>query len=202
MKPAWVLGAVLAVLGLAGCQTLVRPQGAADQAAWQARRTRLAQLHRWHLEGRIGVVARHEGGSASFDWRQDGPHMRLFFAGPFGVGAVSLTGSAERFVIRNSEGQRWVTDTPSQALAQALGWPVPIASLRYWVTGRPAPDAPYRLQVDARGLVTCLRQQGWTVQYSAYTRVDGLLLPVRLVARRGGGHVKLIVRQWHLRAPR
>ncbi|MDN5863823.1 MAG: lipoprotein insertase outer membrane protein LolB [Gammaproteobacteria bacterium] len=198
MRLARVPTAALAALLLGGCTTLVMPQGAANRAAWQDRQARLELLRCWHLEGRIGVVTPDKGGSASFDWREQGGRMTLQFSGPFGIGAVKLTGNAERFVIRNSKGEEWVTYTPSQALARTLGWPVPVASLRYWVTGRPAPGEPYELHLDARGLVTSLEQQGWTVRYSAYMPVAGLLLPARLVASRPNGHIKLIVSEWNL----
>lgn len=200
MKKTGVLAVALAALILGGCTTLVRPHGTGNRAAWHKRQLRLQHLHHWHLEGRIGVVTPHNGGSASFDWRQRGRHMVLTFSGPFGIGGVRLEGNAHRFVVHNSKGQQWVTYNPSQALARTLGWPIPVASLRYWVTGRPAPFAPYQLQVDAQGLVTRLEQQGWTVTYSAYTPVDGLLLPARLVASRPHGHVKLIVSGWDLKA--
>lgn len=186
---------------LGGCTTLVRPEGAADRAAWHKRLYELKQLRDWHLEGRIGVVTPHRGGSAGFDWRERGRHMTLSFSGPFGVGGVKLSGTPERFVIRDSDGHKRVTDRPSRALARSLGWPVPVASLRYWVTGRPAPGTPYTLHLDARGLITRLEQQGWTVRYSAYMRVRGVLLPARLKASRPDGHVKLIVSEWTLARP-
>lgn len=195
---ALVLACVLVVLVLDGCTTLVRPKGAANQAAWQKRLVQLKKLHAWHLEGRIGVVTPHHGGSASFDWQEKGRYMTLGFSGPFGIGGVRLSGTPDRIVIRDSKGHERVTDRPAQALAQSVGWPVPVASLRYWVTGRPAPGSPYKLHLDASGLITGLEQQGWTVRYSAYMRVDGLLLPARLAASREGARVKLIASGWTL----
>ncbi|MGH8161952.1 MAG: lipoprotein insertase outer membrane protein LolB [Gammaproteobacteria bacterium] len=198
MRRAFPAGIALVAALAAGCTTLVRPEGPANEAAWNQRLTQLKQLQTWHLGGRIGVVTRRRGGSASLDWSEQGRHMKLRFSGPFGVGAVELSGTPERFVIRNSKGKTWVTTTPALALEKSLGWPIPVASLRYWVTGRPAPGAPYRLQLGSRGLVMSLEQQGWTVRYSAYSAVQGLLLPARLAASRSGGRVKLVVSQWQL----
>jgi outer membrane lipoprotein LolB len=200
MRPALAL-TLTCVLGgfvLGGCTTLVRPKGAANQAAWQKRLAQLKKLHAWHLDGRIGVVTPQHGGSASFNWHEKGRYMTLGFSGPFGIGGVKLSGTPDRIVIRDSKGNERVTDRPAQALAQSVGWPVPVASLRYWVTGRPAPGSPYKLHLDASGLVTGLVQQGWTVRYSAYMRVDDLLLPARLAASREGTHVKLIASGWSL----
>lgn len=198
MKRTIAAGFVLSAALLAGCTTLIRPQGAANETAWHERLGRLEQLRAWHLTGRIGVATPHRGGSASLDWKEQGRSMTLRFSGPFGIGVVKLSGTPERFVVTNSKGHKWVTDRPASALEASLGWPVPVASLRYWITGRPSPDAPYRLRLGARGLVKSLVQKGWTVRYSAYSPIGGLLLPTRLAASRPGGHVKVIVSRWHL----
>lgn len=196
----WAALAVLLALA-AGCTTMVRPSGPANEAAWQERLANLRRLDNWRLEGRIGVVTPHRGGSASLNWREQGGSMALTFSGPFGIGTVKLTGTPEQMLIRNSKGQEWTTDEPDTALERALGWPVPLASLRYWVVGRPAPGVPYRLQLGSRGLVMSLQQQGWTVRYETYSPVHGLLLPTRLAANRSGGRVKLIVSTWRLPTP-
>lgn len=191
-------GALMLLALLAGCQSIVQPSGPADEAAWQSRLAGLETLDDWRLEGRIGVVTPRRGGSATLAWRQQGETLSLTFSGPFGMGAVRLQGTPERMEVRDSKGHEWVTDDPQSALERSLGWPVPVSSLRYWVTGRPAPGFPYRLQLSHRGLVVQLQQEGWTVRYDAYTQSGGYLLPLRLAASREGGHVKLIVSQWSL----
>jgi outer membrane lipoprotein LolB len=198
MKRAFALAVLATATLAAGCTTLVQPKGPANRNAWYRRLTQLKQLRDWRLNGRIGVVTPHRGGSASLAWREQGRHMTLSFSGPFGIGAVKLSGTPERFVIRDSKGHERVTDTPALALEANLGWPVPVTSLRYWIVGRPAPDAPYKLQLGARGLVKQLEQQGWTVRYTGYSPVAGLLLPTRLAASRPGGQVKVVVSAWHL----
>lgn len=194
--PAVAAGLTLALL--AGCQTVVQPAGPANEAAWQTRRARLEALENWRLEGRIGVVTPHRGGSASLSWHEQGASLSLTFSGPFGVGAVRLWGTPGEIHIRDSKGHEWVSDSPETALEQSLGWPVPVASLRYWVTGQPAPGLPYHLRLGRRGLVMQLEQEGWTVRYDQYVDSGGLLLPMRLAASRPGGHVKLIISQWTL----
>ena len=192
------LVALAALALLAGCATIVHPGGSPDQAAWQTRLARLKQLSDWHLEGRIGVVTPRRGGSASFNWTEHGERMRLGFSGPFGLGAVRLWGDPKEIHVRDSKGRQWTTDEPDLALERALGWPLPIASLRYWVLGRPAPGADYRVQLGKRGLVSRIEQQGWTVRYETYRNAHGLLLPQRLAASRSGTRIKLVVSGWTL----
>ncbi|HEX5313748.1 MAG TPA: lipoprotein insertase outer membrane protein LolB [Gammaproteobacteria bacterium] len=181
-----------------GCTTLLYPSGPANPAAWQNRLPRLQNLDDWRLHGRIGVVTPGNGGSANVSWVQQGEEMSLSFSGPFGLGAVSLWGTPSEMYLRDSQGHVQTTVTPETALERRLGWPIPVASLRYWVTGQPAPGSPYQLRLDSRGLVIQLQQQGWTVAYEAYAPAAGLLLPVRLAASRPGGHIKLVVNDWKL----
>lgn len=190
---------VLAAAGLlAGCASIVHPGGTPDQAAWQARETRLARLDQWQLEGRIGVSTPQRGGSASLDWRQQGEQMTLLFSGPFGLGAVKLWGTASEIHVKDAKGHSWISYDPQQALVSTLGWPLPVGSLRYWVLGLPAPAVDHTLDIGARGLLSGLRQQGWSVRYEAYLRQGGLLLPQRLLLVRGATRIKLIVSSWAL----
>ena len=195
-----ILAAIFVLSLAAGCTTVLYPEGPGNQAAWQSRRARLQALSDWQLQGRIGVVTAHHGGSASLSWQEKGANMSLSFSGPFGLGAVRLWGDPGEMRIRDSKGNEWTTNTPETALEQTLGWPVPVASLRYWVTGRPSPASPYHLELDEHGLVMRLEQQGWTVRYDAYAPTAGLLLPIRLAASRPGGNIKLIVSRWTLPA--
>jgi len=189
---------LVALALLAGCASIVHPGGAGNEAAWHARLARLKQLDDWHLDGRIGVVSPHRGGSASFTWTERGERMRLGFSGPFGLGAVRLWGTPEQIHVRDSKGHEWTTDAPDLALERALGWPLPVASLRYWVLGRPAPGSASHVSLGRRGLVSRLEQQGWTVRYESYQSTHGLLLPQRLAASRAGTRIKLVVSGWKL----
>lgn len=184
---------------LAGCASIVHPGGPANQVAWQAREARLAGLDRWHLEGRIGVTTPERGGSASLDWQQHGAHMTLLFSGPFGLGAVKLSGTANEMHVTDSRGHTWVSYAPQQALESTLGWPLPVGSLRYWVLGLPAPGVSHALQTGSHGLLRGLQQQGWSVRYEAYLRQAGMLLPQRLLIARGATRIKLLVSQWTLK---
>lgn len=192
------LGALLLAALLAGCATLVHPGGAADRAAWQARRERLAKVSDWRLSGRLGVTTAQRGGSASLDWREQGELMTLVFSGPFGLGAVKLEGTPREMQVRNSKGRTWITYDPEHALESSLGWPLPVSSLRYWVLGLPAPDVDSTLDIGSRGLLASLVQQGWRVRYTAYGKTGGLFLPQGLVLTRGATRIKLIISDWTL----
>lgn len=195
-RAGWLLVAAAGLL--TGCVSIVHPGGPPDQAAWQARENRLARIDQWQLHGRIGVSTPQKGGSASLDWQQQGAYMTLLFSGPFGLGAVRLSGSADEIHVKDSKGHSWISYDPQQALVSTLGWPLPVGSLRYWVLGLPAPGADNNLDIGSRGLLRGLQQQGWSVHYEAYLHQGGLLLPQRLLLARGATRIKLIVSGWSL----
>ena len=89
----------------------------------------------------------------------------------------------------------------ASALEQALGAPVPLASLRYWLLGVPDPDpalvAEESLELGEGRLAT-LRQAGWEIAYPRYAPVAGsrLELPQRIEVRREGLRLRVWVDAW------
>lgn len=190
------------VVTLAGCAATLIPVGPPNQVAWSAHLRKLRQLRQWQFSGRIGVVAGQHGGSANINWYQDAARLQLSLSGPFGLGQVQLSGTPSRIVLRNSKGQSWITRRPDLALERSLGWPVPLANLRYWIIGRPAPTSTYRIRLGSHGLVRMLQQGLWTVRYGAYVRMHGLWLPRTITATEKHVRVRLLIGHWTLSAGR
>ena len=139
----------------------------------------------YDLRGRVAVARGDDGFSGALRWVQAGAKARLELDGPLGVG-----------------GARYDLDPASvdgAALEQALGVPVPVASLRYWLLGVPDPAlaAEESLEVGAARLAA-LRQAGWSVVYARYAPVPGtrLELPQRLEVTREGVRLRLLVEGW------
>jgi len=185
---------------LAACATLSGrpPAGAANEAAWVARVSRLAALDAWELSGRVGVVTGKDGGSGSLDWKQHGAELSFDFRGPLGAGAVHMQGDAEALHVQSSRGDDFVTTDPEQDFTGHLHMPMPVLSMRYWLLGTPDPGAPYQKTIDARGDPLLLEQRGWQVEYQEYTEVQGVDLPVRFTLTRGEVRIKVAVSQWDL----
>ena len=160
--------ALVAVLnGCAMSGLVAEPIGAAQkaEAAFQQRLIKLRQATAFDLQGRIAV----KGGalSGSLRWSQWPDRFSLRVAGPFGAGALLMDGRGGLVHIKNKDVDITTAD-PETLLAQHTGWRLPLNSLRYWVLGIPAPDAPAELEVDALGRALSLRQSGWTLHYSEY----------------------------------
>jgi outer membrane lipoprotein LolB len=190
--------ACAALLVLAACSTVPpRPDipVARDAEA-------LAALDHWQASGRIAVRAGEEGFSARFDWRQAGSAGALGVRGPFGAGAARVSIEPER--IRIEAGSEPPLDVPAPfealepLLRARLGFPLPLASLRYWLLGIPAPgDA---VAVDALG---AFEQVGWRVLAREFVLVERAPgpLPSRLELTRGTTRIRVLVERWQADAP-
>ena len=126
-----------------------------------------------------------DGFSGALRWVQSGSKARLELDGPLGVG-----------------GARYDLDPATldgAALGQALGVPVPVASLRYWLLGVPDPALAAEESLEAgTARLAALRQAGWSVVYARYAPVPGtrLELPQRIEVTREGVRLRLLVEGW------
>ena len=182
---------------LAGCATPPSPSPEAA-AAWIARQPELARLTRWQAVGRIGVINGQDGWHASFQWAQRDAEYRIDLIGPLGQGRVLVRGDGRDVNVQTQDGQHWTAPDPDALLEQTLGVRLPVNGLRYWIRGLPEPGGSTAPQVDAGGRLIRLEQNGWVIEYPAYTPTSALNLdlPERIVARREDLSVKLVIERW------
>lgn len=191
-------GSVLAfsLLALTACTPLVVTPPAA--APWAARQAALTALD-WTLLGRIGVTTETDGWHGTLRWTQTADRYAIDLLGPLGQGAISIRGDAAGVSVRTSDGQTLTADEPEALLQEASGIRIPIRGLLYWVRGLPIPNQPSILAGDEQGRLSRIEQDGWVVEYSAYTETNGLALPERITARRNDVQVKLVINTWQPR---
>lgn len=185
---------VLLLASLAGCATVRPPEtvGAAPDPA---------TLARWTAKGRIGFSAQGEGGSGSFVWRQEAARTALELRGPLGAGGLDLATDGTNLQLRDASGAALDGDAARAELERRLGGSLPLAQLRYWILGVPAPAAsgsgggPVQM---ATGSVPGFVQDGWVVTLDASKVYGEWRLPVRLLATTAGVRIKLLIDDWQL----
>jgi len=185
-RVAW---AALVGLALAGCAAPPRaPEGgmSADPDA----------LRQWTASGRMAIAAGDDGGSGSFDWAQDGTTSRLDLRGPLGAGAVRLVVTPESLSLADGSGRVLDADVARADLQSRLGADLPWDHLRYWLLGVPAPGVEATVLEQGAAPWRIIEQAGWRLAYDSFAVVDGLNLPKRLTAERGGVRVRVIVDAW------
>lgn len=186
--------AVLAAV-LVACVSV--PVHEAPAVPWPERRAALQAQSSFALHGRVAVSTPGAGFNASLRWEQQGEVSQVSLDGPLGVGGAQVQVGNGNFALNTSRGEHLEGDAARTVLEQRLGFPLPIAELRYWMRGVPAPGiAADEVLDDAQQRLTRLVQQGWEIDYGEYLAGVGGSLPRRISARRGDTRVRVVVDRW------
>jgi outer membrane lipoprotein LolB len=192
-------GAVLVALGLlAGCRTAPPAAivGPGADAPWSEQRAALEKLERYSLNGRVAVAANGQGFSASLRYQQLPRSSNLALDGPLGIGGLRVVLEGEDLEIATSRGEKLDGDAARAALEQRLGIALPLAELRWWLLGIPAPGDATVNQDGGTGEIHDFTQAGWRVSINSRAAGLGFSLPQRLTAERDGARLKLLVERW------
>jgi len=191
-----LLGAMATVVVASGCAT------APFEAQVGQRTPNPDELTQWTAKGRIALVARGEGGSGSFVWGQRSERTELTVRGPLGAGGVQLVTDGATFELADGSGQPLDGDAARTELERRLGARLPVAELRYWLLGLPAPQRAGSGAVQmATGSVPGFVQDGWVVSFEEYQPQGRWTLPVRLTATTSSARVRIVVDDWILPTP-
>jgi outer membrane lipoprotein LolB len=157
---------VAALLTLAGCAT---PPGPATTSALEtATSVRTCQ-------GRFSVRYDDQNGTprnayGNFAWREAGDAVTLELRNPFGqtLALVDAGRDGARLALPGKP-TRQASDVDS-LMRDALGFALPVASLRYWLRPQADPASPARVdRAPDSDRPTHIEQNGWTIDYVAYT---------------------------------
>lgn len=192
---AWTL--VVSCILLAGCAA---PGGVQqDVAETQAERERrILDREHWALRGRIAVSDGQDGGSARVNWEAGPEHYELWIYAPLAQGTWRLEGGPASAVLTGPKGS-FRGDDAQALLERHLGWHLPVAGLRHWVRGLRAPGPVESAEYDGRGRLASLKQQGWVVTYTDWSRYPEFDMPRRIEAEFPPYSVKLVVQDWAIR---
>lgn len=185
--------ALLLLLGLAGCASL-------NTAETQRAVTDLSSqgvVEHFKLEGRVSVKSGEQQYSGGLRWDRHVSGESLLMTTPLGQGVAEIRRDNGVLVLTDAEGRRQEAVDADVLVRKALGAPIPLAGLVYWLSAVPRPGAAHVAHLDADGRVQDLEQDGWRIVYDRYRQVGTTWLPGRLFARRGEGvEFRLIVDQW------
>lgn len=164
------------------------------ESAWEARRLRLAQIDRFTLQARVSSGGLF-GVKGNLHWRQAPDSFDMRVAGPFGIGAATISGRGREVEIRTSK-RTIVSQDPETDLRERLGWTFPVSHLRSWVLGTPAPGSKAEFELDEDGRLLTLEQDGWTLEYTEYQDAGSLQLPRKFEVANSEVRIKVIVDTW------
>jgi outer membrane lipoprotein LolB len=179
-----------------------RPADAQLEMRWIQHASALRPVSHWDLRGRLAVRTDSRGGQASLAWRREANRHSIQLNGPFGSGAVRVTQDSQGARLQDAENRVFEAANAEQLVALYTGWNLPIANLDWWLRGLPVPEQPLSRELDDAGRLRLLHQQGWTVQYQEYKRVEEFDLPSRLTLTRAaegvlpGMEARFVIERW------
>lgn len=173
--------------------------GQADEKIWLHHQNKIAELATWQVDGKVGIRAGKDSGSATLFWLQQFDYYDIRLSGPLGRGATRIVGQKGNVSIEISGQGRYTAATPEELLQQQLGWNIPVSNLVWWIRGLPAPDTPYTHILNADSRLQQLQQNNWKIEYGDYKNHGGYWLPERIIASSQDIRVTLVAKQWTLR---
>lgn len=145
------------------------------------------------IDGRLSVRRDREAATANFTWRHAPPRDELTVSTPLGQALAEISGDRDsgRYVLVGADGRSEEAADWSALTGRALGAPLPVEGLAFWIGGAPRPNAPHSLEPDAAGRPAVLRQDGWEIVY-AYVD-DSAQRPARLSMTRADLEIRIAV---------
>nr|VFJ53232.1 MAG: outer membrane lipoprotein LolB [Candidatus Kentron sp. DK]VFJ60310.1 MAG: outer membrane lipoprotein LolB [Candidatus Kentron sp. DK] len=192
--------ALAAAILLSGCSIIQElPWVGGEGSASGEQRKGIENVREWSATGRVAVNADNEAWNVRMHWEQEDENYRIRFNAPIGSGAADITGGPDGVTLRTTDNRTFSAADPESLLFDAMGWRIPLDGLRYWILGRPDPDAPTtRQEVDTDGRIRQLEQSGWDIRYLGYRNVQGFDLPVWLMLENTRLSVRIRINMWTL----
>ena len=203
-RNALILGLLAALLG--GCASSPAPSESVEMPAAMptvmvlatAHQQRLAELERWRVKGRIGLIHGEEGWHAGLSWAQQGTAFEIDLDGPVGQAALRMIGDDQLITLFLPDEAPMSADTPERLVRDKLGWELPVSGMRWWIKGQPQPDANSVNTLDESGRLQDIKQTDWRVRFLEYQTVDGIDLPRKMRIEHRELTIKLVLHEWTL----
>lgn len=191
---------VLALFVLSGCASRVPvPSDDHRTTLWERNKRELQSMENWSMKGRIAMRVEKDGWSASLHWQQTRQDYLLRLIAPLGQGVYELRGNQDGVQLKTAKDGVLRAQDPESLLQQNLGWQVPVSGLQYWVRGLPQPGVAIEgLQLDGKGRLSELAQNGWRISYKSFLSEVDYDLPKKLSLQNGKVTLRFSIKGWDI----
>jgi len=198
---------MLPLLLLAGCAGMRAPGASTGTPPQHA-----APARTFHdaidLGGRLSIRYQQNGKDeslhGSFMWTQTPEHTLLTLLSPLGqiIATVDIT-SAASTLVRAGRAPRMAANADA-LIADAIGWPLPIAGLRQWLQGFAIDANGRRIVATPQNADTITTNDGWRIRYAGWQ--DGDAFPEqdrpkridleRFTPQAGDISIRIVIDRW------
>lgn len=164
----------------------------------EQRKAETNTISSWEIQGGMAAKSKGKGWSATMNWTQSGPgSYQIRLVGPLGGGSVLI--SKNGGLITFQDGPKKVTSSNAdELLLKETGIRLPVNNLYYWVRGLPAPGGTPSTKHDPYNHLTHLQQNGYVIDFTKYTSVNGIDLPSIIRLEGHGVMAKVIIKHWKI----
>lgn len=162
----------------------------------EERKEQVDKVAAWELTGALSAKSNNKGWTASLNWVQRGAEdYQIRMSGPLGGGTVLI--NRKGGTVTYKEGSKTLTsNNADELLLKQTGIKLPVDNLYYWVRGLPAPGTVEETQYDKFNRTIQIKQGGYTIDYSKYTKVNNADLPSMIRLQGHGVTLKVAVKTW------
>ncbi|MDR0587601.1 MAG: lipoprotein insertase outer membrane protein LolB [Burkholderiales bacterium] len=187
----WGICFFVSVVGLTGCATAPVVGNIEDTLSDE-------EDAPFTVEGRLATKIQQDAVSATFSWSHDNvTHNRdeILLSSPLGTMIAKIQRFDENIKLYRGEKDISVfsLEDGGKAFDHALGFPLPIRELPYWLRGMASPDSPADITHDDINRIATLNQEGWSITY-VYGAANRL--PDRITAQYGDNALRIKIDRW------
>jgi outer membrane lipoprotein LolB len=163
-----------------------------------------------NIDGRMSVQYEQNGSNESlhgnFSWSQTPKRTVVTLSSPLGQTLAVIEVTPELSILKeNGQSPRMATD-PDSLTELALGWPLPVAGMRYWLQGVATDTSGMRFVASAQSDKTeaVTTQDGWHIRYVSWQESENspaTAHPKRIDLTRhtqqaGDVSIRLVIDNW------
>lgn len=124
----------------------------------------------FELAGRIAVRYQDRAFSSALRWKQDAGSDEIWLTAPLGQTIAYLLADASGATLTAADQKQYRAGSIESLTRSALGWSFPVAGMRYWVLGEPAPGMGLTaVERGDTGRITRFRQDDWQITFNYAT---------------------------------
>jgi outer membrane lipoprotein LolB len=154
----------------------------------------IAPVPAFDLTGRIAVRFQDRGFASGVRWKQIGGSDEIWLTAPLGQTIAYLQADAAGAILTAADQTQYRASSIESLTRSALGWRFPVAGMRYWVLGQPAPGmALAAVERNDAGRITRLRQDDWQV---AFNYAAASVAPSRLEIAGSDAKIRFVIDSW------
>jgi outer membrane lipoprotein LolB len=153
--------------------------------------------HSFDLLGRARVAYGTGSTTANLRWEHTAREDQIWLMTPTGQTLAHIVDSAQGATLTRADRKQYRAGSVEALTQQALGWPLPLALLQYWVRGRPAPGSvPQSVERGPDNALVALTQNGWQVTFTYYSdgEMSGKVRTLDL--NDGANQIRLVIDTW------